>query len=164
MWIISNGARTQKDTDHFRPIIYSGDYDGSDYFPAFLNGMFNYAKPGDAIAGIPGFFISWGRTLNQDVTHAFDSNVDESQRDNLLAKQDNWKYKPTVFADLSDMRYQKNADDVKVWTYTPRLISEEHSEEMSAEVDSYSNGGCYPQKHTTRQGNNVQKQKQGVLG
>ena len=92
-------------------------------------------------------FVESGTTRKVDVLHAFDSSVDESSKDNLLADQGEWTYTPRAYAYVSDMPY--GIIDYEEagygfsgtgggWTYTP--ISEPinaTASTMSAEENAY---------------------------
>lgn len=82
-----------------------------------------------------------------DVLHAFDSSVDESSKDDLLADQGEWTYTPWAYAYVSDVRY--GIIDYEEagygfrgtgggWTYTPRSKPiKVTSSTMSTEEDAY---------------------------
>ena len=112
-----------------------------------MNNAYNNGRPGDAETGKEGFFAEAGVTRDVDVLHAFDSSVDESSKDDLLADQGEWTYTPRAYAYVSDMRY--GIIDYEEagygfsgvgggWTYTPRSEPiKATATTMSAEKDVY---------------------------
>ena len=125
----------------------SRTYYGNIYLPTAINNAYNNSSPGDAETGKEGFFAEAGRTEDVDVLHAFDSSVDESSKDNLLADQGEWTYTPRAYAYVSDMRYEiiNYEEDVHGysgtgpgWKYTPRSKPiKATATTMNAEEDDY---------------------------
>ena len=122
-------------------------YHGNIYLPTAINNAYNNGRPGDAETGKQGFFAESGRTADVDVLHAFDSSVDESSKDDLLADQGEWTYTPRAYAYVSDMRHEiiNYEEDVHGysgtgprWKYTPRSEPiKATATTMSAEEDIY---------------------------
>ena len=113
---------------------------GNGYIPSLLD-MFNHRPPeeynedtGEYEFTTSGFYIRIGTTANIDLTHAFDSDVDEANIDDALATEaSSKKYEPRAFVWLSSMNYQGSS----LWEYTPRDNSVKVKRRMSATVDQY---------------------------
>ena len=103
--------------------------------------MFNYRPPeeynedtGEYEFTTSGFYIRIGHTANIELTHAFDSDVDGSGRDDALASEaSSKKYEPTAYVWLSSMNYQGSS----LWECTPRDNPVEVKRRMSIILDQY---------------------------
>ena len=114
-------------TDHF--YIFGGFY-----WPSIIDQAYNYGWTGDEETGKTGYLIEMGQAKSNYILHAFDSKVNRD-KDQLLARQDNFTYAPEVDAEVSDMRYN---GVINGWSFTRRSRAiHRAADEMSAEDDAY---------------------------
>ena len=109
---------------------------GSGYRPYSLDHYNNASIGENHELTSSGYHIIFGHTENVNLTHAFDSDVDENSRDDeLAALGTNKHYWPEeVYAWLSDMRYRGGGGH---FTYKARGDPLKKSKTMSTTVDNY---------------------------
>ena len=107
---------------------------GGFYWPSIINQGYNYGWTGDFETGKTGYLIEMGQAKSNYILHAFDSKVNRD-KDQLLARQDNFTYAPEVDAEVSDMRYN---GVINGWSFTRRSRAiHRAADKMSAEDDAY---------------------------